>query len=255
MSSRLSERDREVYRRLADELLPASGKWPAASTAGDSGASPEQILDWRPDLAPDLLRGLSAVRDMPPGEALAWLSAYDAPAYQAFRLTVLGGYYLQPAVRSAMGYPGQENRPVPAGERPDYQTPGLLDAVASRGPIWRSDEASKEKKRMAKHVFLAFTNPVPGREKEFNDWQNNEHLPYGLKNPGFVKATRYKLADAQFAPGGGRAQYLTIWEIESDDIAATLAQATERNKTAVYTDALDFTSVGTVVYSALRKVE
>jgi hypothetical protein len=105
---------------------------------------------------------------------------------------------------------------------------------------------------VTKHVFLAFTNPIAGREKDFNDWQNNVHLPHGLKNPGFVKATRYKLADAQFAPGEGRAQYLTIWEIESDDIAATLAEAGERNKTAVYTDALDFSTIGTVVYTALK---
>lgn len=108
---------------------------------------------------------------------------------------------------------------------------------------------------MAKHVFLAFSNPTDGREDDYNTWQDGEHVPHGLNNPGFVAATRYKLATAQFGPGEGRSQYLTIWEIESDDIAATLAEATERQKTAIFTDALDVNSISTVVYSQIRRSE
>jgi hypothetical protein len=105
---------------------------------------------------------------------------------------------------------------------------------------------------MAKHIFLAFTNPTERREDDYNDWQDNEHLPHGLQNPGFVGATRYRLADAQFAPAEGRARYVTVWEIETDDIAQTLAEAQERQKTAIFTDALDFNTIETFVYTALK---
>lgn len=102
---------------------------------------------------------------------------------------------------------------------------------------------------MAKHVFLAFTNPIEGREDDFNAWQDDVHLPEGMGNEGFTRVTRYRLADAQFAPGDGRARYLNIWEIESDDIAATLAAAGERNARGTFTDAIDPTTIATHIYT------
>jgi len=255
MNGSLSDADRTVYRALIDALLPASGPLPAASAAGGADGMLDRLLEWRPDLSADLKRGLAAVRELPPAAAIAWLESRDAEAFQAIRLAAFGNYYLDPGVRQALGYPGQQSRPLVADEKPDYLTSGVLEPVIARGSIWRNakDHSPKEQSAMTRHVFLAFTNPVKGRENDFNDWQNNEHLPHGLQNPGFVKATRYRLADAQFSPGEGRAQYLTIWEIDSNDIETTLAQAGERNKTAVYTDALDFSTIGTVVYTALPK--
>jgi hypothetical protein len=104
---------------------------------------------------------------------------------------------------------------------------------------------------MARHVFLAFVNPVPGREAEFNKWQDTVHLPEGLENKGFVRATRYKLSDAQFLPGEGRAQYLNLWEIESDELASTLKAALQQQMTATFSDALDVNSTITHVYTEI----
>ncbi len=105
---------------------------------------------------------------------------------------------------------------------------------------------------MPKHVFLAFTNPVEGREEDFNDWQDDVHLPEGMENKGFVRVTRYRLGDAQFAPADGRAQYLNIWEIETDDIAATLAAAGERNARGTFTDAINPNTIATHIYTQCR---
>ncbi|MET0659333.1 MAG: hypothetical protein ABW110_14380 [Steroidobacteraceae bacterium] len=102
---------------------------------------------------------------------------------------------------------------------------------------------------MARHVFLAFVNPVRGREAEFNQWMDNFHLPEGLQNQGFVRVTRYKLSDAQFLPGAGRAQYLIMWEIESDDLGSTLKAALEQQMKATFSDALDAQSTVTHVYT------
>jgi hypothetical protein len=261
MSAPLSDEDRRVYRGIVDALLPATGRLPAASAAGVADAMLDQILNWRPDIIGDWMRGVRSAANLLPAEALKRLETQDQPAYAAIRLTALGAYYLDPAVMAALGYRGQESRLVPPDEIADYEAAGLLESVRARGPVWRRKDAvidhnaDTEKRVMKRHVFFAFTNPAPGREANYNDWQDNEHLPHGLNNPGFVAATRYKLAEAQFGPGEGRSQYVTIWEIESDDIAATLAQAAERQKTAIFTDALDFSTIQTAVYTELDKPE
>jgi hypothetical protein len=135
--SRLSDRDRDVYRGLVDALLPASGALPAASEAGVAGDMLDRILGWRPDLIADLLRGIASVRYLAPEAALKRLEAEDQAAFGAIRLTALGAYYLHPAVMRAIGYTGQQSRPVAPDESPDYLAPGLLEPVVERGPIWR----------------------------------------------------------------------------------------------------------------------
>src|SRR5215469_214807 len=54
---------------------------------------------------------------------------------------------------------------------------------------------------MAKHTFLVLTNPVQGKEKEYNDWYTNQHIPDVVSVPGIVAAQRYKLADFQMGTG------------------------------------------------------
>lgn len=70
----------------------------------------------------------------------------------------------------------------------------------------------------------------PGSEDDFNDWYNNVHLPDVFETPCFVKASRYELTE----PSEGKARYLTIYEIESDDIDDDMAKHSEnmKNKTA-----------------------
>lgn len=37
---------------------------------------------------------------------------------------------------------------------------------------------------MARHILLAFSNPLDEREEEFNSWYNDIHLDNVLKVPG-----------------------------------------------------------------------
>jgi hypothetical protein len=97
--------------------------------------------------------------------------------------------------------------------------------------------------------LFAFTNPVRGREAEYNEWQHKQHLPDGLKNPGFVGVKRYKLADTQLTGETGRAAYVNVWEIESDNLAATLKEAANRQRDAVMSDAMDISSIRTAIYT------
>ncbi|MCU1346574.1 MAG: hypothetical protein JWL70_2840 [Acidimicrobiia bacterium] len=68
---------------------------------------------------------------------------------------------------------------------------------------------------MADHHMLVFTNPVEGREDEFNKWYDEVHLPEVLTVPGFVAAQRYGQTEGSLGNDGPR-PYLAVYEIEGD---------------------------------------
>ena len=94
---------------------------------------------------------------------------------------------------------------------------------------------------MEKHVYVVLTNPVPGREDEYNDWYTNTHLPDVLKVPGIVAAQRFILSDSQRPNQPYPWKYLTLYDVETDDLANTLAILKARTGTPdmVISDALD----------------
>jgi hypothetical protein len=75
---------------------------------------------------------------------------------------------------------------------------------------------------MAKHVILALTNPVSGKDDEFNDWYDNVAVPTYKSLPGLVPLGRFKAVDVphlfpfelpnEFA-------YLSLYYFEADDAA------------------------------------
>lgn len=75
---------------------------------------------------------------------------------------------------------------------------------------------------MATHVYVVQTNPVEGKEDEYNDWYDNQHLADILRLPGFVSAQRFRLAPTD-PPQSSPQRYLAIYEIETDDIDAVNA--------------------------------
>jgi len=79
---------------------------------------------------------------------------------------------------------------------------------------------------MAKTTVLVFTNCAdPAREKEFNEWYDNTHVPDVLETPGFVSCTRYELMGD---PGPGQGKFLAVYEVESDDLESTMAGLQQR---------------------------
>jgi len=45
--------------------------------------------------------------------------------------------------------------------------------------------------------LLVFSNPIEGKEKEYNDWYTNIHIGEIVEIDGFVSAQRFKLSDTQ----------------------------------------------------------
>jgi hypothetical protein len=98
---------------------------------------------------------------------------------------------------------------------------------------------------MAKYTFVVLTNPTPGKEAEFNDWYNKQHIADVLNVPGFVAAQRFKLADAQFGDSEQDHRYLALYEIETDDLQGCLNELQKRAGTAEIpiSDAIDMKDV------------
>ena len=96
------------------------------------------------------------------------------------------------------------------------------------------------------HVLVVFTDPVEGREADFNEWQDKVHVPDVLTIPGYLSAQRYKLSNAQFSTSGQqRSRYMTVYQIETDDLAGVFAEAGQRMASMRFTDALQMETIST----------
>ena len=66
-------------------------------------------------------------------------------------------------------------------------------------------------------IWLVGSECNPGREAEYNEFYNKEHMPTALKGPGMIRGTRYQRVGHQFE----YPKYLAIYEMDSE--AATEA--------------------------------
>lgn len=73
---------------------------------------------------------------------------------------------------------------------------------------------------MPKHIFCVFTNPVPGKENEYNAWYE-DHINQILSLRGFAAAQRFKFNPARQRPGAppNPYQYLAIYELDDVKVA------------------------------------
>ncbi len=84
---------------------------------------------------------------------------------------------------------------------------------------------------MPKYTFMVLTNPVDGKEDQYNDWYTNTHLGDVLAVPGFVSAQRFKLSDTQRGQPPHPWGYLALYEIETNDLKQTLDTLAARSGT------------------------
>ena len=133
----IGEADRVKFAAVADRLLPAFGKMPAASAVNVQHAMLDLALQARPDLAEDFARGLAACSAAAPSESINALFRQDHAAFNAVNLVAVAAYYMTDEVRRLIGYPGQESPPYDPHETPDYLVDGTLERVVRRGSLYR----------------------------------------------------------------------------------------------------------------------
>jgi len=126
---------RSVLAGLADVLIPAGDGMPSASAAAVAGQGLDQVLAAVPSLGARLADVLAAAKGREPADVVANLERTDPAAYGVLTEVVTSAYFMNPAVREAVGYAGQG--PSPLDPREDYLEDGLLESVIKRGPIYR----------------------------------------------------------------------------------------------------------------------
>ncbi len=91
---------------------------------------------------------------------------------------------------------------------------------------------------MGTYKYVVLTDPVPGKEDEYNKWYDEQHLPDVLAVDGIESAQRFRLVDGQ---KGVPHRYLALYHLRTDDPEKVLAQLAERSNTPAMpiSDALD----------------
>jgi len=89
---------------------------------------------------------------------------------------------------------------------------------------------------MPTHVIAVLCTVPEDQDKAFNEWYENEHAPGVLRIPGFQRITRLVLNEEQSPSNDGTSQkqyrYMTLVELETDDLAATFAASAASPDTA-----------------------
>jgi hypothetical protein len=115
---------------------------PAASDAGVADRWLDEVLAALPELATPLAALLDKLGGADPAAAMATLQTDDPSGFDLLSTVVAGAYFLNPEVRQAIGYPGQQAVPIVPEDPPDYEQDGLLASVIARGAIYRPTPSS-----------------------------------------------------------------------------------------------------------------
>jgi hypothetical protein len=133
----LSDDERTRFAEIADILIPHAEGMPSASEADVVTRWIDDALGYRPDLVDLFHEALAVGADLEPAEALELLNTDHSAAFEALGTLTAGSYFLNPEIRTLIGYPGQ----LPTLPRNDVDTYiDLLEHVAERGQVYRDVE-------------------------------------------------------------------------------------------------------------------
>jgi hypothetical protein len=127
---------------IADRLIPAAHGMPSAADVLTDDRL-RFVLTARPDLSEPLTAALRPELGDDPQGRLDALGQDEPANLAALQLVIVAGYYTDKRVRELIGYPGQMAIEVKSWLYPPYLEEGLIDAVMSRGPVWRDPETGK----------------------------------------------------------------------------------------------------------------
>ncbi len=120
---------------LADALIPAGQGRPSAAEAGVVELLQHRIPELLPERVPLLESAVDRIDASGVQAALTWFRANDPAGHDALCETVAGTYFMLPAVRAAIGYPGQVRIPArrEVEEFDQLIAPVLAGTFAPRG--------------------------------------------------------------------------------------------------------------------------
>jgi hypothetical protein len=102
-------------------------------------------------------------------------------------------------------------------------------------------------------VLVVLSQPLTSaRDAEFNEWYEGQHIPDMLRVPGFVRASRYRVATSQLlGDTEAPARYLAIYEIDAEDVRAARDALLASAGSMQVGDALDVPTVEHTFFEAV----
>jgi hypothetical protein len=105
---------------------------------------------------------------------------------------------------------------------------------------------------MTKAVLVVFTNTTdPEHDDAYNDWYDKTHLADVLAVPAFVAASRYRISDAQAKGIEPRHRYLSIYEVDSDDLPSAIKALGSAGRTMEISEHLDARTAAAYMYEEI----
>jgi hypothetical protein len=126
----LSEQERHTLWRIADVLVPATSTRPSLRDADPDGIWLDRALTARADLvgaAKEELARFESVDDLE--SAIVELHDTERVRFDVLATAVTGAYYLVPAVRELIGYPGQHRTPPRLEEAAEELSDEIFEAA------------------------------------------------------------------------------------------------------------------------------
>jgi hypothetical protein len=95
---------------------------------------------------------------------------------------------------------------------------------------------------MGKYVLVVPSSATEGRDNDYNQWYDNQHIHDICAVPGVKSGRRF--VPSSVSPMPAPANYLAIYEIETDDIGGVMGEMNKRAQAGQMpmTDALDMAS-------------
>ena len=103
-----------------------------------------------------------------------------------------------------------------------------------------------------KTYMMVWSNPVSDeREESFNAWYDDVHIPEITALAGVNRATRFTLTETQSDGPAPDHKYLTVYEIDGDDVQGVVDAIKVARPTMTGTDTIQ---VGTVKSMTVRQL-
>lgn len=94
---------------------------------------------------------------------------------------------------------------------------------------------------MAASFQFALSNPVAGKEAEFNAWYGEHHLFVGVTTPGMLAGQRFRRVDGPW-PSGDH-EFLALWELDNPPYALEQLALVKGTETMPLSDAVDMAGI------------
>lgn len=137
MTNSISPELRTVFEGLADVLIAEGRGKPSASAVGIGRELLDRTLEVLPSFVDPFVDLLNEAQGSCSESFTRRLHASRPADFRVLATVTVGAYYLSPAVRALIGYPGQAPAPLSLARTPRYLTNGMLERVYDRSPGYR----------------------------------------------------------------------------------------------------------------------